>query len=409
VFILGYTLQRSGVFPDDAVTNQIATSTAAAPGQAAGYFYQLRYALFRALKRLLRDPTGSIGIERLDDIAHEKEDSLVGIEQLKHTSTGMQQFTDSSPAIWRTVGNWSRLIQDNSLNLATLELFLVTNGSIADGSGLSKLCLDDRDPVVALVALRSAALDSQNRKSTDDRNEFLRLDGVVQAALIRAVRVVPNSPSLAALGAEIEDIIHYACEPAQLSDFRLELEGGWFDRVSADLSEGRGPLIPLMELDARVAYLREKYKTSGLQIDVEDPAEHPENLNDYLFVKQVTVLNVGTQRIRNAQRDFLKASAQRSKWLRQSRIDPAELNKYDVALEDIWSTQFAIFEDELSSQATEHEKCECGRRLLAWAETQQLPLRGASAQFLTSGSYHTLADQFRLGWHPEFKHLFEAR
>jgi len=36
----------------------------------------------------------------------------------------------------------------------------------------------------------------------------------------------------------------------------------------------------------------------------------------------------------------------------------------------------------------------------------QVPLRGASAQFLTSGSYHTLADQVRVGWHPEFAKLF---
>jgi hypothetical protein len=54
------------------------------------------------------------------------------------------------------------------------------------------------------------------------------------------------------------------------------------------------------------------------------------------------------------------------------------------------------------------DRCKCGRATLGWAETQQTPLRGASAQFLTSGSYHALADQLRVGWHPEFKSIFEV-
>jgi hypothetical protein len=218
--------------------------------------------------------------------------------------------------------------------------------------------------------------------------------------------VVPNSPSLAALGSELEDILHYACEPLQLSEFRAELEGWWFDRVSSALSHGEGALIALLDLDARVSYLREKYKVSFLQIDIDDPTEHPDNLDDYLFVKQVKILNVGEQRIRNVQRDFLKASAQRSRWLRQSRIDPAELNKYDQVLREHWSTQFAIAIDELPSEPSEDEKRKSGRQLLGWAETHQTSLRGASAQFLTSGSYHTLADQFHLGWHPDYEKLF---
>jgi hypothetical protein len=143
-----------------------------------------------------------------------------------------------------------------------------------------------------------------------------------------------------------------------------------------------------------------------LQVDVEEPADPPDNLSEYTFVKQIIVLKAGELRVRNAQRNFLKASAQRSKWLREALVDPAELEKYDESLEAGWSTQYAIAQDEISPSSTEDDKCKVGRALLAWAETEEKPLRGASAQFLTSGSYHALADQRRLGWHPEFKKLF---
>jgi hypothetical protein len=43
---------------------------------------------------------------------------------------------------------------------------------------------------------------------------------------------------------------------------------------------------------------------------------------------------------------------------------------------------------------------------LTWAEGQEVPLKGAAAQFLSSGSFHALADQVRIGWHPQWKKLF---
>jgi hypothetical protein len=384
---------------------------AEAPAQSAGYLFQLRYALFRALKRLMRDPTGSIGIERLDDITIQSGDTVLEIAQLKHSTGVTTEFNDTSPGVWRTLANWSKVVANIGLDLANLELVFVTTGTIKANSGFASLALadEDRDYPKALEKLKAAAQNSLNQATLGDREAFLKLDATIQNALIRAIRVVPDSSSLAALASEIEDVLHYACEQEQLEAFRLELEGWWFDRVVGILSLGIGPLIPLLELDARVAYLREKYKISTLKIDVDDMGEAPDDLGDYIFCKQVSVLKVGAQRLRNAQRDFLKASAQRSNGLRQSRIDPAELNTYDQTLEERWSTQFAISSDELPSSPTDDEKCKYGRAVLGWAETQQTPLRGASAQFLTSGSYHGLADQLRLGWHPDFKALFESK
>ncbi|RRH90155.1 DUF3732 domain-containing protein [Mesorhizobium tamadayense] len=40
-----------------------------APGQAAGYVFQLRHALHKALERMRRDPTGAVAIEKYDDVA----------------------------------------------------------------------------------------------------------------------------------------------------------------------------------------------------------------------------------------------------------------------------------------------------------------------------------------------------
>ena len=45
----------------------------------------------------------------------------------------------TSPSVWRTLGNWSKAVQHSSLDLAILELFFVTNASVAEDSGLARL------------------------------------------------------------------------------------------------------------------------------------------------------------------------------------------------------------------------------------------------------------------------------
>ena len=206
--------------------SEFPTTPAEAAAQAAGYLFQIKFALFRALKRLLRDPTGSIAIERVDDVAISSTKSagapaVVEIEQLKHTTDPSTILGDSSPAVWRTLGNWSRLIGlDTHLNLAVLDLILITNAALANDSGISNLGLsdDDRNPSAAFAKLTDAALSSQNKATEKDRLDFLSLAEPIRLAMLRAIRVAQSSPNLAALGSEIEDLLHYACEAGQLSE-----------------------------------------------------------------------------------------------------------------------------------------------------------------------------------------------
>ncbi len=278
-------------------------------------------------------------------------------------------------------------------------------------SALALLCTDEvaRDTKSALTKLKHIAQSSTNKDTKGDRDLFLALDADAQLAFLQSIRVADNSPNLGALTAEIEASLYYACERDQVAELRQELEGWWLEITSVALAIGQGPIVPLTELDARIAFLREKYKSSSLHIDTADAQDNYDHLNGYLFVEQIRSVNAGEARIKNAQRSFLRASAQRSKWLRSSKIDPAELRRYDDDLQDRWETRFAILSDELMAHSGEDEKCKAGRALLGWAETLETPLKGASAQFLTSGSFHALANDVRVGWHPEYTKKFKKQ
>jgi hypothetical protein len=202
-------------------------SPAEAPAQAAGYLYQLRYALLRALKQLIKDPTGKIGVERLDDVVIESESGPIRVYQLKH-SVEQVELTDHSPQVWRTIGNWSRLSKSSDLDLSRLELALVTNAAVGGDSALSKLSPSEptRDVQGATKCLLEVAAKSQNQKSKKDRNDFMSLGEAAQFALVRSIRVVPNFSNLAALESEIEEVLFFACDAQLVPELRSELEGG---------------------------------------------------------------------------------------------------------------------------------------------------------------------------------------
>ena len=60
--------------------------------------------------------------------------------------------------------------------------------------------------------------------------------------------------------------------------------------------------------------------------------------------------------------------------------------------------------DDLSDAATDEAKEQAARSVLAWAERTTIPIRPSMIEpFLCRGSLHLLADNARIGWHPEFR------
>jgi hypothetical protein len=91
------------------------SSSSEASGPAAGYYYQVRYALLRALKSIKKYPTASVSIEKLEDVAIEYDAATADLEQLKHSLNTDKTYGDADPAVWRTLGNWSSLYRSKAI------------------------------------------------------------------------------------------------------------------------------------------------------------------------------------------------------------------------------------------------------------------------------------------------------
>ncbi|BCT67392.1 ABC-three component system protein [Nitrosospira sp. NRS527] len=124
---------------------------------------------------------------------------------------------------------------------------------------------------------------------------------------------------------------------------------------------------------------------------------------DRLFVKQIEMVTDNAKRIGFAIRDYFRAYEQRARWLRQDIVLGLELDKYERRLVEEWELIYENMRDELGDATTESVMKTAGQTLLQWAETNLVPIRpSVTAEFVSRGSLHMLADVGRVGWHPRF-------
>lgn len=81
-----------------------------------------------------------------------------------------------------------------------------------------------------------------------------------------------------------------------------------------------------------------------------------------------------------------------------------DLAKYERKLREEWELVFEAAKDELGEDSAEAALRKAALQVLKWAEMASVPIRPAVAEpFITRGSLHMLADELRIGWHPDFR------
>ncbi|WP_448634246.1 hypothetical protein [Pedobacter panaciterrae] len=109
-----------------------------APGPISGFLFQFEKAL--SLLASLSNPTDSVSIEMVDDVAmHNENDVVIMTVQAKHSiSPNGSTFEDTSKALWRTLEIWIQKLQSGELNQVT-QFVCCTNKIIAQGSLLRNI------------------------------------------------------------------------------------------------------------------------------------------------------------------------------------------------------------------------------------------------------------------------------
>lgn len=375
-----------------------------AGSQALGYMFQARYALYLILtsKEELQ-----IAVESLDDITFfENENNPTELLQLKHHTTTQASLTDSSSDIWKTIRVWSTQLQENKISLPDTVLTLVTTAeSPADSAAFLLRPVKDRKPKLALQKLLDVANTSKNLALTKSFEAFKALNSTQQKLLINSIQIIDNSPDIIDITPKIKEKL-IAVRREHRDAVYERLEGWWFAKVVTHLRDSSLDFISGFEVRDKICEINDQFKPDALPIDFYDleiPEQPDISQDNRCFVDQLKEIAIHNKRIEKAILDYYRAFEQRSRWAREELLFGGEIEKYERKLIDEWERYKLALQDEmLDSNESEYQKF--GRKLFNWMEQDaNIHIRSQVTEpYVMRGSYHILADQRRVHWHPKF-------
>ena len=394
---------------------QTSPKFSAAPS-AAGYLYQARLALALCLQYVNGDASISVGIERLDDVTFEVDGLPFELLQTKHHIDRAASLADKSPDLWKTLRVWSEAVLADPTLPSRTRLALVTTAEAPSGSIASLLLpskayatSERRDPAQAAERLTAIAEAGGNEELKSAHAAFLKLIPRMRASLVSAVEVLDNQPLVTDVADQIEESLRLMAPRGQAQAAREMLEGWWWGRVCFALIQKPSEAITILEIEAKLDDIRESLKRGVLTAEYEHAQPSEDQLAGYEgdpFIRQLRIIGVTGLRADWAKRDYYRAFTQRSKWIRDSLVFDGEIARFEQTLIEEWQPRFERIVADTAGAIDDQVRRSAGQEVFAWMETDaRFPFRAVVHRFLNVGSYHILANDLRVGWHPQYERL----
>jgi hypothetical protein len=381
-----------------------------APGSNAGFSFQFE----RALYWLAISSAGSVvGVETDDDVAVLGTDSAQILEQDKHSiQKDAEPFGDRSKDLWNTLRIWIEALDSGEVNAGTTLFMMVTNKTlpecIAQRMGQAK----SDDEIDACVA----ALERASTNPTDGIRSLVervmrRESRPNLRKLIERCRLADASQDTAGAGLRAKTIGHLQLPEwcASAGDSILNELLGWMHKTALASWQQKQPAW--IKRDHFVNQLHAIIDLRKRRISRER-AEHLIPVGDdkigekkgSLFVKQLHLITDDDSVVDTSIREFIRCNIEKARLSAEGNITDDDwltfestlLSRWDKIRARITRTRQGTPEKDVGFEIfTDTTEAHCEK--LAGSDTEQV--------YLTSGTYHRLAELIQVGWHPRFQEL----
>lgn len=357
----------------------------------------------------------SISIENLDDIVIEEEDK-VNLFQTKLHINSVANLTDASPDFWKTVRVWAESITGGLIDVNNTIFSLITTAEVSESSFLFQLKHGEKRDVDDVIRkMLSCATTSDNKGNKKGYNAFINLSNFDKTALIKNISILDASLSISEALEAIKNQLMYSAPVGKLDSFVEHLEGWWFQQC-LEMLNGNIETISSKFLSQKISDIRDTFQLDNLPDSFADPLNIDESeLPDYedrVFVKQLKIISIRNNGLRNAISDFRRAFEQRSKWLREDLTSLDEIEYFEKQLFDNWTNIFMALKDDCED-VSEEEMVKLGKTFYQKFYVERVPhirIRPKfSSEYLTRGSCHMLSDKLKIGWHPDYENLIKEK
>lgn len=369
------------------------------PGQYLGYGLQP----VRLCYHLMSAPKGCrVSIEQLDDVAiHDPSGGLV-FEQSKSALSG-NPAADKSVDLWKTLSNWAELPRELLDSATSLRYYVipVKTGNLVhelhDAKGSAKAAL-------LLKKFKSKTFKGNPGVGPEPLiSKFLAAGDDVCLRVIRLFELEmeedPVEPIRGKLAALLpEESLDQFCAAA------IGIAKTESDRL---IRERRPAILDAVKFRRKLRAFFNKYDFSNLLVSTtSEPGEA--QIRDVLktqptFVRQLSAVEASEVLVTTAVSDYLRTVADKVNWADVGSIVDSSLDELDESL--LRNHRFTL--DELADTNGSLKPQELGRNLYRRCAQLQMPLEGrALPSYFVAGEYNCLADDRRLGWHPDYLKLF---
>lgn len=376
---------------------------------ALGYFYQSQWPLLELLRGSGERPDCAITLELHDDVAWDVQGTPTDLLQVKHHLRATRRLGDKDVDVWRTIRAWMNTQDVADPNGPTLTL--VTTQIASEGSAAAALRPMDHDPIRALGLLEAAARDSTAQETRATRARFLDLPAATREIFVRRMYVLDTAPTIGDLDAEVRRELRWAL-PRGHEDTFMDLLWSWWHGKVVDMLQRRRQAVRGVDVAVAVDDLRDRFTVANLPTLVQVEEFDTEREGDYVdrhFVHQLRWVDTPATLIQKAIIDYYRAYTQTAWWVDDDLVGLDELDAFEKKLRDEWEREFAWMLTELPADADDTAKRRAGLGLLR-SRLDQTAIRVCDRYdeaFFSRGKCHELADDGRVGWHPDFAKLLE--
>lgn len=380
------------------------------PGANAGFTYQFE----RALYWLAASPAGSvIGIETDDDVAIKRADGSRVLEQDKHSvRPGAEPFGDRSEDLWKTLAIWLNALDSGEVKADSTRFLMVTNKVVRKGlvNRINHAHTDEQIDTCVAELEEVAKAPPKKIAMIVQRVLYAGSRGTLRN-LLKRCEFVDASKASADIELRKQTVAQLQLPEwcSEQSDSVVDELAGWLQTAALDAWRRNIPawihrnhFVNQLHaiIDRRKRQMRRERAENLIPISDEKVGEQ----KGRPFVRQIYLITDDDDVVDSAIREFIRCSIEKMRLSSEGNITDDDWISFETTLLSRWqkirarilrmsqATREADIGFEIFSETTENH-----REMLAGSSTEQV--------YLTSGTYHRLADVIQLGWHPRFKDL----
>ena len=376
------------------------------------------------------EPNAKVGIETYDDVVVETENSVI-LEQDKCSTTGDGYLlSDRSNNLWKTLLIWVNSIKNNEVDLNRTAFYIIKNKERSEclAKRMGKANKTEEDIRNCIKDLKDEGekinkriqIKEGRKASTDLENyvkEVIECDNQLLGGFISKIRYLDGSianehNSRAAIANELH------LPENSVRDEVIESLLGWiFSKITVLWNDGRPAWITQTEFNDRFWHIRSSIKDRAFKEtainDLMPVSEEDRQARlGEMFVRQIEILNLEEDEdtIIDAIDCYLHCSCERIRYSQEGWVTKDQFRDFDTNLKRRWENISRRLKCNPLIEKENHEE-KIGQQIRYDTINHNETLAGQQTQryYLIEGTYHMLANELLVGWHPRYGTLLRKQ